>query len=544
LNTNKAILNSVLPSDQNPLLSIEKFYDYCRKRFFNIGHSISDFRYLLELYIKYNYFTPALLKDERAYYSTFQVYMLNLLEQYRKRSLSPHAGSHLGEKVIKAPIKNWYKTLMDDSDMVEPQLEDFNSLLKLLMEIQDFYLPEVRTNQRVGLLREYHGGFIKVDKLVLTSALKNWREMEIANRNYVPQEYLEESDLTIEDLKIWVSKIAMAIHNIDPLSDWNLLIRYIDYEKRMKLKGAALLAVDFYEIAGILMLFLKDLSIDFGERNIYDILDRFDLSARDESSKLPVWKKSSYGHGYSKNPYQMLEFLTNEYGINSRQRAIIFTEGEEWKSIVELYGLYKIDPNILGIEFRSIGGSGNFSLSNWQCFIEYMHEKQVLIYFLLDKEGIVSKEARRLINAKRKFNFAGLEYVIPEKDRIIIWSKGVKPSSYEESNFTDNEISMALKNQNVSIPAGTIKAIRSDPKRKKGLIKSISVRCGILNLNKSKLDIDLVSILIKRRKKTPNVKYKRPIDKFILKSSKLILQTHPAKNNYDLKFLNESNIWG
>ncbi|MBI5416362.1 hypothetical protein HZA55_00205 [Candidatus Poribacteria bacterium] len=72
-------------------------------------------------------------------------------------------------------------------------------------------------------------------------------------------------------------------------------------------------------------------------------------------------------------------------------------------------------------------------------FIEYMHEKQVFIYFLLDKEGRTSSEAEKLLKAKRRFDFQGLTNVIPDRDRIIIWG-----SSFEEENFTDYEIQPSL----------------------------------------------------------------------------------------------------
>src|SRR6185436_17655481 len=98
-----------------------------------------------------------------------------------------------------------------------------------------------------------------------------------------------------------------------------------------------------------------------------------------------------------------------------------------------------VHPDFAGIEFRSISGSGNFTLTNWQAFIEYMHEKQVLIFFLLDNEGQTEKTATRLLKQKRRFAAEGLERVIPANNRIQIWA-----SSFEEANFTDLEIAGAL----------------------------------------------------------------------------------------------------
>src|SRR5438876_9367933 len=79
-----------------------------------------------------------------------------------------------------------------------------------------------------------------------------------------------------------------------------------------------------------------------------------------------------------------------------------------------------------------------FSLANWQMFIESMHEKQVLLYFFVDREGSAVKEAARFSGKKRRSPFDRLEIVIPP-ERIHVWA-----TSYEEANFTDGEIARAL----------------------------------------------------------------------------------------------------
>lgn len=212
----------------------------------------------------------------------------------------------------------------------------------------------------------------------------------------------------------------------------------------------------------------------------------------------------------------MLEYLTNAYGLNAQPRAIIFTEGNEWSTLSKLYDYYGYNSDFLGIEFRSISGEGNFKLANWQCFIEYMHEKQVLIYFVLDNEGIVGKQAQRLLKTQRAFYVPGLTKVIPAHDRIKIWSK-----SFEESNFTDAEIARAVNQQGICVTRRQVSTVRAKAEEK-GFINRLKHSVEV-NIDKPRLGIDLVTRLIARRQARPGVKCLRPAEFFVQKSGELIL---------------------
>jgi hypothetical protein len=173
-----------------------------------------------------------------------------------------------------------------------------------------------------------------------------------------------------------------------------------------------------------------------------------------------------------------------------------------------------------------------------------MHEKQVLIYFILDNEGRTAREAKKLLKAKRKFNFMGLRKVIPRRDRIKIWGTRKKSSSFEEANFTDSEIAMAISMQTTKpIMAKDIRIIRNDPTRGKALIKAIEEKFKI-KLNKSQLNIDLIESLIRKRQSNPNTKHKRPIENFILKSGELILLNHQPTGKEHQKMNLETGLLG
>ncbi len=98
-----------------------------------------------------------------------------------------------------------------------------------------------------------------------------------------------------------------------------------------------------------------------------------------------------------------------------------------------------------------------------------MHEKQTLVYFLLDNEHRTTKEAKRLLNKDRIFEFPGLEKVTL-RDRIRIW-----PQSFEESNFTNAEIKRALAHQGVQVSSHKVAQVRIHTKgTRKGLIESLT----------------------------------------------------------------------
>jgi hypothetical protein len=153
----KRLLNKIIPSSQNPLLSLGEFYKYCKKRFDNVGTSERDFSWLLKFYKRESFLIPVYSEKDRDYYSTFQVYNLYLIENYRAACLKPNSPSKYNGEIIKFPVVNWQKILKKNKDRLINQIEGFNKLLLLLFKIQDFYLPEVRSNKRLGEYRNYHG---------------------------------------------------------------------------------------------------------------------------------------------------------------------------------------------------------------------------------------------------------------------------------------------------------------------------------------------------------------------------------------------------
>jgi len=413
-----------------------------------------------------------------------------------------------------------FNLLQSTTGLLPWPLKGFDKLLRLLILTQDLYLPEVRSDLRTGPMQNYTdpvlgGTDFWVSQHYILGSLRERRRKLIEDGQIKPKDALTEVGMTESDLKHWTDSVRMMATTIDPLEKWRDLIRFVSRTKRQALKGAALLAQDFYEILDHIALLASDLGMDIGEATLLQWQDP-DFTPAELSGD--QWRLVEYGRKALGSPFELLEYLANEFGLNPKPRAVILTEGEECHALGALYEGLGAPPAQLGIEFRSLAGHGNFSLANWQCFIEYMHEKQVLVYFVLDREGRAAREARKLLKAQRRFESPGLRQVIPAQDRIIVWK-----SSFEEANFTDKQIADGLNAQGVQVSYQKVGAIRRQ-QRTKGLISALSEELKA-DVDKRRLASDLVNELVlairNGRKRTPTL-----LERFVDKSARLIVLNH------------------
>lgn len=477
-----AIFSEIPNSGQNPLLATTPdFHRYCKARFRKCAPFQHQFLEWAREAASKDLLCPAFTHGETRYYSTFQVWQVHHLIC---------AGNLNGQR---------------PADFCA-----FEALLKLLVRVQDHYLPQIRSDQRFGQLRDYGnqvaigGTHFCTTTYYVAKALADERKNAISSNTFRPSEILNESGLSPSDLRKWIKKLMSLAEQIDPLSEWYLLVRFVSYSMRQKLKFESQFAQDLLEIAEILRLFHSEAS----KEPIFP-----DLLAHNESGK--TWIERRFGASFS-HPFEMLEYVSNQFGLNPTPRAVVLTEGEEWKAIYRLYESIGADPASVGIEIQPIYGEGNFSLQKWQRFIEYLHEKQVLVYFVLDREGQVESEAKRLLEKSRLSKGKGLLNIVPSKDRICIWE-----TSFEEVNFTDDEIVEALRAQNVCTNVAVVASLRN---QKQGLISALGKSLGV-DIDKPQLCEDLVGALILWRRNNPN-RNKRPVEQFVRESAELIVTNH------------------
>lgn len=497
----KTVLANLPATSENPLLGGSTFHDFVQKRFRRF-----TFQSRLESWLKRceraNLIRPAWVAKGTWLYSTFQIYQIwHCSGIYRFRR---------------------------DLESV-PLLESFDQLLRLLVQIQDYYLPLVRSDCRIGLVRggsvaAVAGSHFTTTTSYVRDALRRQKDRAIEHGDFQPRKMLEESGLTPQDIRAWVRRIAANADYIDPMSGWQLLVRFVRYDKRQELRYDALLANDFRDLAEILRLFHEDAS----DEPVWSDLTECSSSAPGQS-----WMTETYGDSLE-HPYEMLEFLANEFGLNPKPQAIVFTEGEEWRALERLYTEAGARPSYAGIEFRSLGGVGGFSVANWQTFIEYMHEKQTLVYFVVDKEGRAEREARKLLAGRRRNQRLPLSRVIPD-DRIWTWA-----TSFEESNFTDEEIVEALSRQGISVAPDAVNRHRNSGSA--GLITLVAREAGV-SVDKKRLVVDLADLLIAFRRCHRDAE-RRPVEKFISSSGQLIVLNHQPHDPEGRKLNFETGLLG
>lgn len=481
----ETVLKEAPDTAENPLVGGSPLHDFWRQRFRRFTLQ-GDLQKWLSRAARADLIRPAIVHNGTWYYSTFQLWPM------------------------------WYYSPLTRfrRDTVRAErIDAFDAIVRLLCRIQDYYLPLVRSDQRYGVRREYMGrpagiagtSFHSSTHYVLYS-LRRWKEDRIQDGEFNPAFVLAESGLSPAGIRNCISHLTSAASSIDPLESWQLLTRFVSYEKRQKLRFDALIALDFRETAEILRLFHADASSE----PICQDLAEWGSSGPKES-----WLREEYG-GSLDHPCELLEYLLNGFGLNVKPQAIVFTEGEEWQALSFLYEEVGAHPSYAGVEFRSLSGIGNFSVANWQTFIEYMHDHQTLIYFVIDREGRAASEVRKLLKGKRRFTRPPLTKVIPSPDRLCLWS-----SSFEEANFTDDEIARAVGLQGLNCTAAQVSMLRG---ASRGLISALAGQSCVI-LDKRRLALDLARHLVDWRRSNPH-EPQRPLEVFIGHSAEMIVLNH------------------
>jgi hypothetical protein len=501
-----ALLAGFPPTLQNPLYPLDKFTEYCEKRFRSMSTATLAER--LRNAAVVGTLRPVVVSEDHLFYSAFQLWQVR----------------HL----------TWCEAVGVES----ARIGGYEPILKLLIAIQDYYLPEVRGNRRFGRWLDY-GGMVAFggswfceSSTYVISYVRFLRKQAIAEGKLDPAAVMTQSGVDAETLRRWKDDLLFDAATTDPIAAWRDLVASIDYDERLKLQFDALIAHDLYEIVEMLRLFSVDANL---APPAPEFSDPTDVSFRDKATGLPTWKLKKYGETMWR-PFEQLEYITNDYGINPRPRGIILTEGGEAEAIGDLFRYKGFDPELLGIELRPIHGAGSFKLANWQVFIEYMHEKQVLVFFIVDAEGDTPAQARRMLAQKRLFPCKGLQKVIPAEDRIVVWE-----TSFEEANFEDAEISAAMTGLGVHVSHLEVAAARQS-REAKGLIKYL-LGNKRATISKPLLCTVLVKDLIARRALEPGMPL-RPIERFVEAAGNLILLNHQPTSIELVKTNRESGFLG
>lgn len=434
-------------------------------------------------------------RDRRALYSPFQLWALERVLQGTTWSLD--LGAHVGadsesvdwdahmSRLITQTAKNVDRLRSDPSLCAVPLLCQL---------ISNRYFPHAQGNQRtirVGGISSFGG------RISFSSTSWDWWTY---CDGWDPAPLVEAFELDETSLERVYVNLVGAMRLCDPLWSWAELVRFINQEKRDRLKGDALRAESYRQSAEMVrQLHLELYGVDLGPpEEMFGHVVRHvpELEVRDD-------------------PREYLQYVVNQYDLNPQPKSVLFVEGKTEEVFVkrifqELFGFHHGKS---GIEIVNLAGVGNATgnkkhdrSSAILRLADYLHEHQTLAFIMLDREG-QAKNLQKAAADKSSF-FPSRSRAMPQ-NRICLWRQ-----DFELDNFSDTEIARALTDMpdhTVDFRSAEIKAVRAKwPKQKlSGLFRE---RTGH-DLNKPLLAERLAGIVVapETRKRPAN----RPVIKFL-----------------------------
>lgn len=244
-----------------------------------------------------------------------------------------------------------------------------------------------------------------------SSEILNWDWYEY-RRTWNPKLIIAEIGIDETVLERLCDRLVRDALEVDPMHRWRELINFVSVEKKGQLKGAAQLAQTFYSMEQMLNMFHKDLT----GKGVH----LFEQSPED--------KDFFYGQGVSQNPLEFLEYLSNEFHLNPRPNVILVVEGDgEYKVFPELSEkIFSTAFSRVGIEIRKLRGIGDFK--NLPKYIDANHDKQALVFVVLDNENNADKIKESLIKTPSEF-FP--RRTITRDEYVHLWNHSI-----EVDNFT------------------------------------------------------------------------------------------------------------
>jgi len=352
-----------------------------------------------------------------SYYSIFQCYNLLILEQQTKMSLNCMDWISYDDIQIDKTIKT---ITSYSSNLISKQKEQVsrNKIIPLICQVlSNRYFPLTQTD----------GRRIKVTSHGFRSDEWDWFEY---CRKWEPEKILSDLEMNSEYIKDLQSQLLHKAFFIDPIEKWYELVDFISIDKKERLKDNALLAQTIYSTEKMLRFFYQDIT---GE----------DLPSPDET--YGKWKEGFYGKGVVENKLQYLEFISNIYHINPKPNLILIVEGDgEEKQIPRLASeFFGINFLTMGINIMNLQGVGNFEGNKkddkygaLEKLIDDYHNRQTLVFLILDNEGRVLKIKEKLVSKSSQYYPSR---TITKDEYIHLWNTNI-----EFDNFTCEEIAQAM----------------------------------------------------------------------------------------------------
>jgi hypothetical protein len=398
------------------------------------------------------------------YYSIFHCYSLWIcLERMAIKGPTPDELSEMDGEAIASNALSLRDAIRETIPVLKKELQLANKAVFVCQAISNRYYPETQTDRRT---------------ILINSVVMNWDWHDNRFR-WDAARVADEISASPGEVAQMASRLDRHAHRIDPLNDWYDLLQFVSVRERERLKGPALLACTFRAMALMLASFYQDLT---GKPLPMDLF----------SLRSGAQKKNSLV-----DSLKQLEYVVNKYNLNPRPRLILVLEGpSEIDQVSRIVGArWGSSLATLGIELVDLKGVGNFTgrrsidrFGALQRFIDAFHDRQTIVYVLVDNEGGAETIARKLASKPSAY-FPGR--TVTKKEYVHVWKH-----NYEFDNFTEIEIAKALSNVagGMEFTAKDVESYRVQFCTKDALGKLFSFKAG-RDLPKRDLGRELVTFI-------------------------------------------------
>ena len=360
-----------------------------------------------------------------AFYSAFQIWALERVLRETTVSLQVHEISRPDPD-----MRDWsdrFATLRSRAADKIARLRS-DALLQtvpiLCQLISNRYLPHALGNERTIRISATSA---LGQGLSFDSGSWNWDDY---SRAWDPGDLADLFALDEKSLENVHWRMVIAMRGCDPLWEWRNLIQFVNQEKRDKLRGDALRAETYRQSAEMLRRLLRDL------------YDADPGPPEDALHGSPSWIPEA---SVRDDPREHLQYVVNQYDLNSQPKAVLIVEGETEVVFTETIfrGLFGLHHGVSGIEILNLQGvnnaTGNRREDRFQAIfrlVDYLLSHQTLVFLLLDNEN----QAKKLKEAAdSKPSLFGTRNRAISPDRIHLWEQ-----NFELDNFSDDELARAM----------------------------------------------------------------------------------------------------
>jgi len=375
------------------------------------------------------------------YYHPYQVFLINRFLSLTTVTLtSSYIENATNAEKMLEQAKEMHKHVKDAFLNARPKLV---GQIGLLLQLQNAYQPLYR-------------GIVHLtwdqDSLELW---ENWR-MNVFSSSAV----LKDNGMTLKEVTELRDYFAAQGHFIDPMASWYSLVHLITFYKKEKLKGKALLAQDYYEIVGILNLFLKDLT---GEEQPEpdDIVD----------GRRGRWKDSYYGMKFDYHNEKIRRKIVSDYLYVTMPKVVLLVEGESEETAINVLmeGFGRV-PEQEGIAVHNFEGTGGISPYNASAVLRIAKKQEVGRYLIIDNDERAKELVEELVE---RLNLL-------DSNCFRIWN-----TDFEGDNFALDEITEIINAKLSSIGLQPILAKEVEDRRKTNsrekVWKTIQTICWMKN---------------------------------------------------------------